>query len=233
MSSIHASAVPEASGADRTLTGHATMVLARVRWSGHAPMRSCLHGLRAGGPGRDKSKQGQDLEGSVSQIVGHRPGRHFPIITGPSNRHNHYQRKLVSKTLNISIPRPQAVDRHRLLPVRTGVADRRPGPFVAPNCLPHQRVPPTRAPVSADATHPGHRPAARDWFRTAPPFRSPALSSAAVRFRACPTGAAPPCDTASLLLPRRYSFHSDSKKHPHPPHPERRDDSKVFLGGCV
>ena len=57
-------------------------------------MRSCLHGLRAGGPGRDKSKQGQDLEGSVSQIVGHRPGRHFPIITGPSNRHNHYQRQI-------------------------------------------------------------------------------------------------------------------------------------------
>ena len=103
LSSIHVSAVPEASGADRTLTGHATMVLARIRRSGHAPMRSCLHGLRAGGPGRDKSKQGQGLEGSVSQIVGHRPGRHFPIITGPSNRHNHYQRLIsVSWLLSVS-----------------------------------------------------------------------------------------------------------------------------------
>ena len=74
------------------------MVLARVRRSGHAPMRSCLHGLRAGGPGRDKSKQGQDLEGSVSQIVGHRPGRHFPIIAGQSNRHNHYQRQIDKTT---------------------------------------------------------------------------------------------------------------------------------------
>ena len=65
---------------------------------------------------RDGTNQNKDrtTEGSVSQIVGHRPGRHFPIITGPSNRHNHYQRKLVSKTLNISIPRPQAVDRHRV-----------------------------------------------------------------------------------------------------------------------
>ena len=78
------------------------MVLARVRRSGHAPMRSCLHGLRAGGPGRDKSKQGQDLEGSAGQIVGHRPGRHFPIITGPSNRHNHYQRQAVVVRCGVS-----------------------------------------------------------------------------------------------------------------------------------
>ena len=45
---------------------------------------------------RDGTNQNKDrtAEGSVSQIVGHRPGRHFPIITGPSNRHNHYQRQL-------------------------------------------------------------------------------------------------------------------------------------------
>ena len=45
---------------------------------------------------RDGTNQNKDrtTEGSVSQIVGHRPGRHFPIITGPSNRHNHYQRQI-------------------------------------------------------------------------------------------------------------------------------------------
>lgn len=44
---------------------------------------------------RDGTNQNKDrtTEGSVSQIVGHRPGRHFPIITGQSNRHNHYQRQ--------------------------------------------------------------------------------------------------------------------------------------------
>ena len=51
---------------------------------------------------RDGTNQNKDrtTEGSVSQIVGHRPGRHFPIITGPSNRHNHYQRqKCINKQL--------------------------------------------------------------------------------------------------------------------------------------
>lgn len=59
--------------------GHATMVLARVRRSGHAPMRSCLHGLRAGGPGRDKPKQGQDLEGSAGQLWVTAPAATFPL----------------------------------------------------------------------------------------------------------------------------------------------------------
>ena len=50
-------------------------------------------------------------------------------------------------------------------PCSTGAAGRRPGLFTAPNRLPHQRVPPTPAPVSARAAHPGHRPAVRDRFR--------------------------------------------------------------------
>ena len=48
--------LPGACGADRTLTRHATMVLAGSDGSGHAPMRSCIHGPRVGGHGRDKSK---------------------------------------------------------------------------------------------------------------------------------------------------------------------------------
>lgn len=42
-------------------------------------MRSCLHGLRAGGPGRDKSKQGQDLEGSAGQLWVTAPAATFPL----------------------------------------------------------------------------------------------------------------------------------------------------------
>ena len=71
----------------------------------------------------------------------------------------------------------------------TGIAfslsDRRrrsaPGSFsTAPNRLPQQRVPPTPAPVSADAAHPGRRPAVRVRFRPAAWRPSVPVSGAAI-----------------------------------------------------
>lgn len=72
------SAVPEASGADRTLTGYATMVLARVRRSGHAPG----HAFMAFGPAdRDGTNQNKDRtwKGPSVKLWVTAPAATFPL----------------------------------------------------------------------------------------------------------------------------------------------------------
>lgn len=102
-SSIHVSVAPETSGADRTSARARHHVLVRSRWSGRDPMRSCLHGLRAGGPGQDRTNQNKDrtVERVCRPNHGSPPRLPLSHCHRSSNRHNHHQRKLCVHALTI------------------------------------------------------------------------------------------------------------------------------------
>lgn len=72
---------PGACGADRTLTGHATMTLAGFDGSGHAPMRSCIHGPRVGGRGGTNQNKDSHRNRWRQSNRGSPPRPSYTIIT--------------------------------------------------------------------------------------------------------------------------------------------------------